>query len=272
MLKLSIIIANFNTKELILNCLESIKKEGEGLNYEVIVVDNGSSDGSWEALNQLKEKDERLILLKNEDNLGYVKANNQGIDKAKGQYLLLLNSDTYLKPNSLGQLIKFAESSDGAGIVGPKLLNPDGSIQPSCFRFPTIKNAILQYWFGKKGLYEKYVPEGSDASEVDAVVGAAFLITPKAFQKVGGLDKRYWAYFEDIDYCRKVKKAGFKVYYFPKAEVVHQHGASFSKLAEKNEQWKRLIPSSKIYHGLFKHYLINFILWSGQKWRNILRK
>jgi GT2 family glycosyltransferase len=272
MTKLSIIIANFNTRELTLKCLESIEKEGEGLNYEVIVIDNGSSDGSWEALNKLREKNKRLVLIRNEENLGYVKANNQGIKKSQGKYIFLLNSDTYLKPNSLEKLIEFARSHEDAGVIGPKLLNHDGSVQASCFRFPTVKNAILQYWFGKKGLYDKYVPDGNNPSEVDSLVGAAFLITPKALEKEERLDERYWAYFEDIDYCRRVHRIGLKVYYFPEAEVVHYHGVSFSKLAEKNEQWKRLIPSSKIYHGLFKHYLINFILWSGQKWRNILRK
>lgn len=267
MLKLSIVIANFNTKELTLKCLEGVEKEGVGLDYEVIVIDNGSGDDSWEALSKLKENNKNLILIRNEENLGYVKANNQGIKKSRGKYVLLLNSDTYLKQDSLKELIEFAEEHEDAGVIGPKLLNTDGSVQASCFRFPTIKNAVLQYWFGKKGLYDKYIPNGDNPSEVDSLVGAAFLITPKALEKIGKLNEKYWAYFEDIDYCRRVHKAGLKVYYYPKAEVVHHHGASFSKLADKDEQWKRLVPSSKIYHGLFKHYLINFILWFGQKWR-----
>lgn len=280
MIKLSIVIANLNTRKLTLECIESIYKQELPFSFEVIVVDDGSNDGSVEALKKLQNslpsrqagKTPNFKVIFNKENTGYAKANNKGLKIAKGEYWLLLNSDTVVKKNALENLIKFAEETPDAGVVGSKLYNADGSPQPSCFRFPTIRNAILEYWFGRKGLFEKFAPEGEEAVEVNSVVGAAFLITPEAKKRVGMLDERYWAYFEDIDYCRQVWKKGLKVYYLPESEVIHYHGASFKKLADEKNRWRKLIPSSKIYHGVFKHYLLNSIIWVGQKWQKLIGK
>ena len=269
---LSVIIVSFNTKKLTIDCLKSIEKEGSKLSIEVIVVDNNSSDGSREGLESFKTDKFKYASILNDSNTGYAKANNQGIKIAKGKYILLLNSDTLVHKNSLGELIAFDERTPDAGVVGSKLLNIDGSLQSSCYNFPTIKNAILEYFFGKKGLFDKFAPKGSEPTTVDALVGAAFLITPEAKKKVGVLDERYWAYFEDIDYCRQVWKNGLKVYYLPSSIITHYHGASFKKATNDDAtRWRRLIPSSKIYHGFFKHYLINSIIWLGQKWQKLLR-
>ena len=100
---------------------------------------------------------------------------------------------------------------------------------------------------------------------------AAFLITPQAKKKVGLLDERYFMFFEDHDYCKRVGEAGLKIFYYPKALVVHHHGESGKMLADEDNQWRRLIPSSKIYHGALKHYLLNFIIWSSQKWQRLLK-
>ena len=271
MVDLSIIIVSYNTKKLTLDCIKSVEKENSSLKKEIIVVDNGSKDGSVAALGELK-KNGLIKLVENDENLGFSKANNQGIDKADGRYLLLLNSDTKVKKGAFRKLIRFAKEATDAGVVGARLLNTDGSLQASCLHFPTIKNAILEYWFGKKGLLEKYAPHGKKPVEVDALVGAAFLITPQAKDTVGVLDERYFFYFEDIDYCRRVWRSGLKVYYLPEAEVIHYHGESGKALADEKTQWRRLIPSSKIYHGLFKHYLITAILWSSQKWQKFLKR
>lgn len=273
MTDLSVIIVSFNTQKLTTDCLKSIENEGSKLDIEVIVVDNDSSDGSREALRQLKTKNLKLITIFNNSNTGYAKANNQGIKIAKGKYILLLNSDTLVHKNSLGNLVEFAQETPAAGVVGPKLLNIDGSLQSSCFNFPTIKNAILEYFFGKKGLFDKYAPEGKNPETVDALVGAAFLITPEALKRIGVLDERYWAYFEDIDYCRQVWKKGLKVYYLPASVITHYHGASFKKATSDDAtRWRRLIPSSKIYHGLAGHYIINGVIWLGQKWQKFFQK
>jgi len=267
---ISIVIVNYKTKELVVDCVKSIFSEGSDLSLEVIIVDNNSDDGSIEEFKKLQKKNAKIKLIANDNNAGYAKANNQGIKIAKGNYILLLNSDTLVKKGSLGIMVAFAEKTADAGVVGVRLLNADGSLQPSCFHFPTVKNAILEYFFGQKGLFDKYAPKGNKPVVVDAVVGASFLITPEAINQVGLLDERYWAYFEDIDYCRQVGKKGLKVYYLPKVEIIHYHGASFKKATpDETTRWKRLIPSSKIYHGLVGHYLINSIIWLGQKWRKI---
>ena len=183
--------------------------------------------------------------------------------------MLLLNSDTIVKDKSLKELVSFAEKTSRVGVVGAKLLNKDGSIQPSCFNFPTLTRAIRQHWLGLDNSLDKYVPKSNKPILVDAVVGAAFLITPEALNSVGLLDERYFFFYEDLAYCRSISEAGLKTYYLPTAEIVHLHGASGKNLAKNDSQWKRLIPSSKIYHGTMKHYVFNFILWSGQKWQRI---
>ena len=269
-MKLSIIIVNLNTKKLTVECIESIYRQNLKFPFEVFVTDNGSDDGSVEALKNIQKQRRNFTAIFNDSNTGYGKANNQGLKLAKGKYKMLLNNDTVIHKNALESLIEFAERTPDAGVIGSKLLNIDGSLQSSCYHFPTIKNAIMEYWLGKKGNFEKFAPKGKKPVTVDAVVGAAFLLTPKAQERVGNLDEKYFAYFEDIDYCRQTWKQGLKVYYLPESVITHYHGATFKKLADQKDRWKKLIPSSKIYHGLIKHYVIHVILWTGQKWQKIL--
>jgi GT2 family glycosyltransferase len=243
MMDLTIIIVNFKTPLTTKACVDSIKKYPPEAPYEIIVIDNS------------------------QDNVGFAAGNNKGIKKAKGKYILLLNSDTLVKEGSINKLLEFAEKHRDAGAVVPKLLNPDGSAQPSVFKFPTIWRAVRQYWFGEKGLLEKYVP---DKEVVEMAVMAAFLITPACLKKVGLLNEKYFMYFEDFDYARRIKKADLKIYYLSDSEVVHHHGASGKDIADIKNQWRRLIPSSKIYHGLIGHYLINSIIYLGQKWQKLL--
>ncbi|HCC08929.1 MAG: Family 2 glycosyl transferase, partial [Candidatus Woesebacteria bacterium GW2011_GWD2_40_19] len=162
-MELSIVIVNFNTKDLTVGCLRSIEKEGKDLSFEVLLTDNGSSDGSVEAFKKIKEEKfwrNRFTLILNDSNAGYAKANNQGINRAKGKYLLLLNSDTVVHEHALQSLLRFAKATPDAGVIGSKLLNIDGTLQMSCYNFPTIGNAIKEYWFGQKGLFEKFAPIG----------------------------------------------------------------------------------------------------------------
>lgn len=269
---LSIIIVSYNTQKLTLDAISSVYQEGSNFSKQIIVEDNNSQDGSVEALRHLANEHENFLLIENKENLGFAKANNQGIKKAEGEYILLLNSDTVVKKGALGKLMNFAQETPDAGVVGARLLNKDGSIQEGCYHFPTIGRAISEYWLGKKGHFDKFAPKGDSPVTVDALVGAAFLITPQALKKVGTLDERYFFYFEDIDYCRRVWKAGLKVYYYPGSLIVHLLGASGKKIADPANQWKRLIPSSKIYHGTIKHYLLTIILWLGQKWERLFKK
>jgi GT2 family glycosyltransferase len=247
---LSIIIVNYNTKKLTLDCVKSIKKANIKIKYEILIVDNASDDPLP------KSNDYKLI--ENKTNLGFAKANNKAIRLAKGKYILLVNSDTIIKKGSIDKLYKFAISQKDAGVVVPRLLNKDGSIQPSCFRLPTITLAIKQYFLNQKGLLDKYAPDGAMPSIVESAVMAAFLITPLARKKVGMLDERFFMYFEDLDYCKRVGEAGLKIYYLPDSEIIHIHGASGGKN-------KYLIESAKKYHGTVRYYIYTFILWLGQK-------
>jgi GT2 family glycosyltransferase len=257
---LSIVIVNYNTKDLVLDCIASIKKSKPKVPYEIIVIDNGSADPVTAS------KDYKLI--KNKENLGFSKGVNQGIKGAKGNHILLLNSDTKVKTGSIDKLFEFAQNYPDAGAVAPKLLNEDGSAQGSVFKLPNLFRSIRQYWLKENSELDKYTPDKVET--VEAASMAAFLITPQALKKVGHLNEKYFMYFEDLDYCRSIKKSGLKIYFLPDSEVIHHHGKSGEALAEKKDQWRRLVPSSKIYHGLLSYYLISFVMWTGQKFGKII--
>lgn len=266
---LSIIIVNFNTPKLTKKCIDSVVLNKTKVNYEIIVIDNGSDNGSVGEFKNISLPRSNFKLIINKNNLGFAKAVNQGIKTAKGKYILLLNSDSVIKSDTLDKLYDFAVEHEDCGVVAPKLLNKDGTPQPSVFHTPSIKGVIKEFWFGIKGSYQKYIPEGSTPIKVDAVVGACFLITPQALQKVGLFDERYFMYFEDLDYCGRVKRVGLFCYYLPHVNVVHLHGESGKHLADNDNQWRRLIASSKIYNGSVKHYLINLIIWLAAKVRHL---
>lgn len=261
-MKLSIIIGNYNTPKLTRDCVESIYKYSPKCSFEVIIVDDASTDNSMVVLKELEKKFKNLKVLQNIKNSGFVRTNNKGLHKSKGDYKLLLNSDTLVHQGSIDSLISFAEKTPDAGVVGSKLLNKDGTVQKSVFNFPTILNVIG---------YDKFAPNTDIPQVVDAVVGASFLITPKAFKLIGGLNPKYTSYFEDLDYCREVYRKGLKVYYLPESIVTHYHGESFKQLYGKDSNWKKLVPSSIAYHGLFKHYLLYIISLCYQKILKLLK-
>lgn len=261
---LSIIVVNFNTKKVTASCVRSIKKSKLRHRHEILVVDNGSTDGSSKVLKKLEKNKDINKLIMNKNNRGFAKANNQALKISKGKYKLLLNSDTVVKKGAIEKMLDFAEKKGDVGVVGPKLILKDGFVQKSVFNFPTIANAIKEYWLGKLNTYSSYVPKADKPVVVDAIVGAVFLITPKAFKKVGMLNEKYFMYFEDMDYCREVSRKGLKTYYLPNVKIRHLHGASGKKM-RRDEVYQMLNLSSKNYHGKLRHFIIQFILWSGQK-------
>jgi len=249
MIKLSIIIVNYNTSKLTLAAIASVIKNKPKVSYEIIIIDNASKEKL--------EKSLKYKLIENKKNLGFATAVNQGIKKAKGEYIFLFNSDALVGKGALDKLVEFAENTPDAGAVVPKLINPDGTLQASIFRLPTAWLAL------SPTKLEKFTP--SRKQSVKAAVMAAFLITPKALETIGLLDEKYFLYFEDLDYARKLKKAGLKIYYIPSAKVVHEHGASGGVS-------RQLIASSKKYHGWLGYYIYTFILWMGQKWSKLLKE
>ncbi len=262
-MKLSIIVGNYNNYKLTSDCIKAVYKYPPKFSFELIVIDDGSTDDSGIKLKKIEKQFKNLKIVLNVNNQGFVGTNNKGLRLSRGDYKLLLNNDTLVKKDAIQNLVDFAVKNVDAGVVGSKLLNPDGSLQASCYEFPTFKNVIN---------YKKFAPSSTEAVVVDSVVGASFLITPKAYKLIGGLNTKYKSYFEDLDYCREVYRKGMKVYYLPSSIVTHYHGESFKKLYGEDSQWKKLIPSSIAYHGKFKHYALFIISWLWQKWNIFLKK
>ncbi len=265
---LSIIIVTWNTADITIKCVKTIKKYIEHINYEIIVVDNGSEDDTVARLNKIGH----LKIVENKANLGFSKANNIGVKKAEGEYLLFLNSDMEFIDSSLELMFEYIKKNPEIGAIGPKFLNIDLTTQASVFPPQTIFNAIKEYWLSIPS-YSKYSP--LKLANVWSISGGAILIKKDFFEKIGGWNEKYFFYFEDMDLCRSIHQQHKNIVYFPDCKVIHRHGASGSKLASASNQWRRLIPSSIKYHGYLNHYILTSILWSGQKWqklKNIFKK
>lgn len=232
---LSIIIVNYNTKELTKQTLNSIFKYKHNLEYEVIVVDNNSSDDS---VNMITNELPQVILIQNKKNLGFSRANNIGINRSKGRYILLLNSDTIIQEDTLETMVSFMESNYNVGAAGCKVILPDGSLDKACKRsFPTPQNALYNalkldklFPHNKKfGEYNLTYLDEDEIHEVDSLVGAFMMVRREAIEEVGLLDENFFMYGEDIDWCYRIKKAGWKIVYYPKTKIIHYKGGSSKK-------------------------------------------
>lgn len=224
--QVSIIIVSYNTRELTRQCLLSLQPEIANLAVEIIVADNGSSDGSCDML-QAEFPQTRLLALGR--NLGFGAANNRAAKCANGKYLLLLNSDTLAQPNFLTKLVEFAEARPDAGVVGPKLLNQDRTLQKGCWRFPTLWNAFaesvgLLHLLRRPSNYRTGQYNG--VMKVDFAIGACLLIRRDLFEQVGGFDEQFFMYAEETDLCRRLHRLGATVYYNPESRLIHLGGGS----------------------------------------------
>lgn len=235
---ISIVIVTWNSKEFIRSCLESCLRSSEGLSREIIVVDNSSSDRTAQIV---REFFPQVSLIENKTNVGYAKANNQGIAKSTGRYVLLLNPDTEVQGNALGLMLKFMEANPNVGALGPRLLNPDETVQPSCREFPTFSTLIWEFT-GLSRLFPKSKILGSwkmgyfdfnQPREVDQPMGSCLMLKRETLEQVGLFDETFAMFFNDVDLCYRVKKAGWKIFFSPEAQVVHHHGASTGKAKRK---------------------------------------
>ncbi|MBA4251869.1 MAG: glycosyl transferase [Chlorobiaceae bacterium] len=229
---LSIIIVNYNVKEFLQNLLHSINKSITNYRYEIIVVDNNSVDGSVELL---REKFPDVKLIDSKTNLGFSKANNLGLKIAKGKFFLLINPDTIVQEDTFEKMINFFQSNQNVGMAGCKILNPDGTFQLSCRRsFPGpwtsfCKVTGLSALFPKSKLFAKYNLTYLDEDltyEVDALSGSFMMLRKNVYEKIGGLDETFFMYGEDLDWCYRIQKAGFKVFYFHETQIIHYKGES----------------------------------------------
>lgn len=254
-MNLSIIIVNFNTRDLLRNCLTSIFNQ-KGVEYEVWVVDNASRDNS---IQMVKNDFPKVKLIKNSQNIGFAKGNNVALRQAQGEYLFLLNSDTILKEETLSRICGFLKSNPEVGILGIKILNPDGSPQTSVGKFYNLGNAFLMLFGGEKLGFLRDSP--NKVTEVDWVAGAALIVRREVLEKAGFLDENLFMYMEEVEWCFRVKKTGFRVFFYPEAEVVHYVRASGSKTA----------AILGIYKGLTYFYRKHKPLWELLVLRGMLK-
>jgi N-acetylglucosaminyl-diphospho-decaprenol L-rhamnosyltransferase len=277
-LDLSIVIVNWNVRELLRRCLSSVcRTTGASLEVEVIVVDNASSDGS---VAMVRESFPQLHLIANEKNLGFTRGNNQAIAQSQGRYVLLLNPDTEVVGEALSTMVRYMDAHAQVGALGPQLLNPDGSVQSSRRRFPTMTTAflestVLQQWFPDSRLLRRYYirdREDDEVQEVDWVVGACLLARRQTIEQVGLLDEDFFMYSEEMDWCRRFKERGWRVVYLPTAQIIHHE-------AKSSEQVKPLqhiqFQRSKVlyfrkYHGRWQAEVLRLFLLAAYVYQLVL--
>lgn len=261
-LKLSIGIVNYNTADLTKKLLESIFAKESGFDpktMEVIVLDNGNVDPCKEKIGNYLDK---VKYLKNEENEGFSKGYNKTIKFSIGEYFLMLNSDIEVLDQGLSELVKAEDQFRGEVVLGGKLVFPDQSDQDSVFHLPTLKGAFLEYFLGRAGSYFMYLPD--KLVKVEGLVMACFLIPKKVLKKVGFLDEGTFIFFEDIEYCRRLKKYGVPLYFIPTAKFIHHHGASTKGIGQQ-KAYLLLQKAAKHYHGKFYYFMLSLVLRIGQK-------
>jgi N-acetylglucosaminyl-diphospho-decaprenol L-rhamnosyltransferase len=279
---LSVIIVNWNVRDLLQRALASVSASWDGKpGLEIIVVDNASHD---ESVAMLHAGFPEVVVIANTENRGFTGGNNQGLAAATGDFLLLLNPDTEIVDDALPRMVKYLQAHPDVGMVGPQLLNPDGSMQSSRRHFPTLPVLFLEStWLERLAprelLRHYYAQEEPDSAiqDVDWITGAAMLTRREAFAQVGGMDEGFFMYSEEMDWCRRIREAGWRVVYFPEAHVVHHEGKSSEQVIPARHIY---FQSSKVrytrkYHGnivaeILRIWLLSQYVWQigieGAKW------
>jgi GT2 family glycosyltransferase len=269
----SIVIVSFNTREMLRECIESVRREAGGLRVEILVVDNASRDGSPEML----EKDfPEVRLFRSGTNLGFGAANNVALKEARGEYFVLLNSDAFLQPGSLQLAKKHMDETPACGLGGGLLVGRDGAWQPSARSFHSVPGDMI-VMTGLAGRYPKSKFFGSfdrtwadvnEAASVDWVPGAFCIIRPAALDKVGLFDPAFFLYYEEVDLCLRIKQAGYSVWYWPDVKIVHIGGESsrqlksleFSKSSAQVVLWR--MRSTFLYYRKHLGWQVNLARWA----------
>lgn len=266
---ISFVIVSWNVRDLLRRALESIVKEAAGVEIEIIVVDNASTDGTVE---MARAGFPAARVIANTENAGFTRGNNQALEFAQGRYLFLLNPDAELSPGALRAMVDYMDAPENArvGIVGPQLRYGDGSLQSSRRRFPTFTTALLestklQQWFPRNRVLRRfYVQDTRDdaVQDVDWVVGAAMFVRRAVYEQIGGLDERFFMYSEELDWCFRAKKEGWRVVYFPRASVLHYEGKSSGQVLAQRDIY---FHSSKVryfkkHFGVLRGELLRYFL------------
>lgn len=234
----SIIIVAWNVREMLRDCLKSVYEQTVGISFEVIYVDNASEDGS---VDMVTKEFPKVKVIKNAENKGFIKANNQGIEIAQGRYVLLLNSDTIVLDNAIAKMIKFADAHPQAAVVGCKVLNPDRTLQRNCFMYPSLLNMFLSATYLYKifprsrffGRERMTWWDFDSVREVQTVCGSCSLVRKKAVDQVGLMDEVYFVYGDDPDWCYRFKKNGWEIMFTPDGQIIHYGGQTTKQMARK---------------------------------------
>jgi hypothetical protein len=272
-MNLSIVIVNWNTCELLAQCLDSIFAHPPGGDFEVWVVDNDSQDGSRE---MVQDRFPMVHLVANGENPGFARANNQALRRACGKYILLLNPDTLVTHGALERLVRFMEENPEAGGAGPRLLNPDLTLQESCYPRPTL---FSEFWrmfhlesIRHQGTYPMDQWSLEEDREVDVLKGACMIVRCDVLNQVGFLDEDYYIYSEEVDLCYRMQQAGWRLYWVPQAQVIHFGGQSTQQVAQ--EMFLRLYQGKILYfrknYGRFAVLIYKLILYMASFWRVLL--
>ncbi|MBI4469791.1 MAG: glycosyltransferase family 2 protein [Acidobacteria bacterium] len=224
---ISVIVVNWNQAPYLERCLDSLRPARGGEVLEVIVVDNASTDQS---AGMVRARFPWVRLIVNATNLGFARANNGGLEESKGDPICLLNNDAEVIGDALGIMAAYLRDHPGVGAVGPQLLNSDGSLQPSGRSFPKIGDVLAQstglYRLWRRDFFKEPGRDYSRIAPVDEISGACIMIRREVYRKVGGLDPRYFLYYEDVDWCWRIKQSGWEIHYLPGARVMHHWGRS----------------------------------------------
>jgi len=227
----SVVVVSFNTRDVLRECLQTLAQHADGVSYETIVVDNASRDGSAD---MVAAEFPDATLIRSDVNLGFAGANNRGFPFARGRYVVLLNSDAFLRPGALPRSVEKMDATPTVGLAGARLIGRDGSWQPSARMFPSVTNDLLTL----SGLPAKYPrsrflgrvdrtwADPGEPAEVDWVPGAYSIIRRSVLEHLGYFDERFFLYYEEVDLCRRIKAAGHTIWYWPDVEVVHIGGES----------------------------------------------
>lgn len=273
---LSIIIVSYNCVSQLIDCLRSISSMSS-IRYEIICVDNCSSDNT---ISKVQKRFPTVRWILNDRNLGFSAANNQGAQIATGEYLLFLNPDTILLEHAVETALGFAKNHSNVGVVGAKLLNEDGSLQPSCSSFPSLwgyflESTFLYHLFGKSKMLKNGIPviyKYDRRLQVDIVKGAFFGVRKKVFDDLGGFDENFFMYSEEDDFCYRAQKRGWDTVVIPECEVIHLGGQSAKPIWSKMfvEQHKSKIIFFLKHHGTSRTLIVAVFLFSGVALRLVI--
>ncbi len=277
MIDLSIIIVSWNVRDLLVDCLDSIQSTvPETLKIEIIVVDSSSSDNTVDIL---RANYPEIILETCTDNVGFSRGNNIGFSIARGRYLFMLNPDTVVLGDALAQMVNYLDAHPDVGVVGPRTLNTDGTIQSTRRRFPTVPLAFfestwLQPYAPRKMLNRFHVADVSDEAiaDVDWVQGSALMARREVYERVGGLDTGYMMFSEELDWCKRTRLAGWRVVYLGGAQIIHHGGKSTEQVAARKHihfQESKLRYYYK-YHGRGVSALLRLFLLASYLWQIVL--